>query len=283
VICLRQQMPYQKQIFRDGQTQVTMWKHEFANDEERNEILEKLAIGSQFDMRFRGLLQFYGDELTSYKRKIGNNEKGTEFLKVMSSYFTDYLEDVELTSWDECQSLFWEEFIFVYFPLYMKISRTQQQSTVFLSQLKEFVHWLDKEKKTSCTQYVDLFYDEAKIELVTCERLLKHFFSVHFLDIFNDDFDVQKIVEQIDQIDQDFPEKREGCFQVVKKYEKTIIVREIQTDLNYRIIDMPCHLIDKGMLLEGIIGRRTHEFSWKWLLTEGFYPEKAKKFFIKRR
>lgn len=36
----------------------------------RSEILKKIEISSQFNMRYRGLFEYYGDDLIAYKKKI---------------------------------------------------------------------------------------------------------------------------------------------------------------------------------------------------------------------
>src|SRR5690625_1551860 len=163
---------YSKLTFCDGNTESTLWKYEFTDSEDREKILENIHIGSQFDMRYRGLFLFFGDDLVTYKKKIGSNKNGTEFLRILARYFTNHLEDDAPSSWEECQSTFWEELIFACFPHLMKLSKEQQQSIIFISQLKKFVQWLDKTKGTSCYQFIEKYFKEATVELPRNEKLL---------------------------------------------------------------------------------------------------------------
>src|SRR5690625_3450233 len=176
--------------------EVKVWKYEFSGLADREKMLEKIRISTEFDMRYRGLVQFDGDDLVDYKRKIGSNKNGTEFLRVLAKHFTNNLENRCPSSWEECTSAFWEELIFFYYPHLMKISKEQKQSSIFLSQLKKFVRWLDHKKGTSCYQILETLTEDAASDLTICERLLNQLFLLEYPTMYEKDWNVEEELEE---------------------------------------------------------------------------------------
>ncbi|NQD67940.1 hypothetical protein HP456_18710 [Bacillus haikouensis] len=57
----------------DSNTRV--WLQEFKHPGEHLELLEKLKISKEFDMRYRGLMEYYRNDLIDYKREQMANKK----------------------------------------------------------------------------------------------------------------------------------------------------------------------------------------------------------------
>lgn len=268
----------QKQTFKDKNMEATVWKYEFSGPEDRERMIEKVKISAQFDMRYRGLFQFYGDALIDYKQKIGTNKSGTEFLRVLAKYFTDNHEDTPLYSWNDCQSSFWEEFIFVYYPHLMKISKEEKQSRIFLSQLINFVKWLDQDIGTSCYPIIQTYLKDAASELYDCERLLNQLYLLDYPTIHQEDWNFEKeFTRGITELEQ-AKEVHNSIFQILKTHGRIIYVKDIDTKEDYKIMDMPSHLMKQGMLLDGFIAIHETDSYWRWNTTLGIFPERAKKY-----
>ncbi|MFD2045480.1 hypothetical protein ACFSTA_17490 [Ornithinibacillus salinisoli] len=88
--------------------EVKAWKIEFSHPDEREVYMERLRVGSEFDMRYRGIFEFYGADLVAYKLKHKSSNQVNDFLRVFSKYLTDYLEDDCPPSWEECSHSFCE-------------------------------------------------------------------------------------------------------------------------------------------------------------------------------
>lgn len=87
---------------------------------------------------------------------------------------TDILVDSCSPSWKQCQSSFWEEFIFDCIPQYIKITPQEKEVEKYLFQLKKFTKWFDHLAGTSWSPVVEAFAEEATPDLKNCERLLNH-------------------------------------------------------------------------------------------------------------
>lgn len=151
-----------------------MWEKTFKSPKERQDFLMNLAIAAQFNLRNRGLVEYYGKDLISYKKDNPSDATRNEFLRLLSRFMTHHLEDNCPPSWRECTPSFWEQFIFTCIPHYIKITSHENQIETFLNELKKFISWLDKRARTSFYQVVSRMAEEAEPELKSCESLLNH-------------------------------------------------------------------------------------------------------------
>ncbi|MGY0693883.1 hypothetical protein ACW2QC_14030 [Virgibacillus sp. FSP13] len=263
-----------------SQSYVKVQMHPFSSPKEREAILEKLRIGSQFFMRARGLSKFYGDDLIAYKRKKGSGKHANEFLRIFANYLTDNLEDNCPSSWKECQPSFWEELIFVHYPHHIKISIKQRESEIFLLQLKRFVRWLDHRAGTSWYELVEQYAQQASPELAMCERLLNHLYLRSYPNIHQSDWDFEKDITANESELNNCTQSIHSAFQVKEVFNEIITVTDIDSGRDYQIDEMPCNIIYPGMIVCGVIGKKGDDFYWTWYVTEGVYPARAKDYFL---
>src|SRR5690606_21004093 len=113
--------------------------------EEYEEMLNKLIVSRKFNMRFRGLRQFYGDELIAYKLKNPSSSSRNIFLEIIAEYFTTYLEDKCPSSWNECDHEFWEEFNYSVYTYTATKSPKQNEVKRVLNECKKLVDWLGEQ------------------------------------------------------------------------------------------------------------------------------------------
>jgi hypothetical protein len=258
--------------------QVKVWVQPFANPKERQEFLMNLAISTEFEMRHRGLLEFYGKDLIAYKRGHASDKNCNEFLRVFSKFMTDCLEDKCPSSWKECQPSFWEEFIFTFYPHHIKISPNEKEVETFLSQLKKFVRWLDQRAGTSWYPVIEEYASEAGPELKFCEHLLNGLFLRDFPRIHHDDWNLEKDYEKIEQKFNQFSDRLDSLFEVTSMIEDTIVLTEFNSNRTYYIKGLPGKLIKPGIIMSGAIGKRSGEKVWDWYETECIYPQRGKNY-----
>jgi hypothetical protein len=250
----------------------------FANPKERQEFLMNLAISAEFEMRHRGLLEFYGKDLIAYKQKNTSDKNCNEFLRVMSKFMTDWLEDKCPSSWKKCQPSFWEEFIFTFYPHSMKISPNKKEVETFLSQLRKFVRWLDRRAGTSWYPVIEEYASEAGPELKICEHLLNDILLSDFPRIHHDDWNLEQDYEKIKQKFNKFTDRLDSIFEVTSMIEDSIVLTEFNSNRTYYIKGLPCKLIKPGIIMSGAIGKRSGEIVWNWYQTEGIYPQRGKNY-----
>ncbi|MEH7331629.1 hypothetical protein V7161_03265 [Neobacillus drentensis] len=267
-----------KDFFSGNNLQVTAFTHEFANPKERQEFLMNLAISSEFDMRHRGLLQYYGKDFIAYKREKPSDHNRNEFLRVISKFMANCLEDNCPPSWQQCQSAFWEELIFTFFPHSMKITPNEKEVETFLFQLKKFVRWLDRRTGTSWYSVVEKFAREAGSELTICEWLLNALFLNDFPRIHHSDWNRNQDIEKVHQKFNQCSDKLDSIFEVTSRIEDTVVLTEFDTNRTYYIKGLPSKLIETGIIMSGMIGKRRGELVWNWFQTEGIYPQRGKKY-----
>lgn len=250
--------------------------HTFSHPDEHKEFLERLTLGRQFDLRFRALIHYYGDDIIAYKRKYPTSQKVNEFLRIFSNYLTDYLEDDVPSSWQECQSTFWEELIYFFYPHFMKTSIKQRESISFLSQLKKFVYWLDQ--RTGCSWYkeVEKYAETAREDLQTCERLLNALYLQAHPQLHDKNWNPMEDILKMNEHVQSYSHVVEGIFEVKAVEQHIIIVEEIDSGQSFQIVDFPVEKLVPGILLDGIMGKMVDDFFWSWQMTLGVYPAKAK-------
>lgn len=257
---------------------VKSWVHQFASPKEHQEFLINLAVGAEFKMRNRALVHFYGKDLVSYKLAHNTSEKCTEFLRILSKFMTDCLEDECPPSWQECDSSFWEELIFTFFPHNMKISKNNSEVDSFLLQLKNFVKWLDRKAGTSWSPVVGKFAEEARPELAACEQLLNRFFLNCYPNIFQDDWNYDQDVARMMRIYDTYEEERDSLFEVTGMINDMHILIDLETERTYYVKGIPANFTFPGMILNGLICKYSRERVWTWFLPEGIYPKRGKKY-----
>lgn len=264
-----------KNIRRKNGPEVSMRVHHFATPEERQNLLRDLAISSEFEMRHRGLLEYYGKDFIAYKKEKPHDPKRNEFLRVMSKYMTHYLEDDCPPSWKECQPAFWEVFIYSFYPDHIKLSPNEQDIETFIFQLKNFVRWLDKRTGTSWYATIDQYTSEAFPELKICERVIHRLILKDFPRIHDDDWNLDQDIEQFNQKFTQCTNQVVGKFKVTAIIGDSALVTELKTNCTYYIKGLPCDLIVSGMKMSGIIGKTSGDQCWNWYHTIGVYPSKG--------
>lgn len=265
---------------RKKMPEVTVRKHVFANPKERQEILMNLAISSEFEMRYRGLFEYYGKDFIAYKLENPSNNKRNEFLRILSNFMTDCLEDTCPSSWDKCGTSFWEELIFTFYPLHMKISKHEKEVENFLSQLKNFVRWLDRRAGTSWYSIVEIFSQEAVSDLQTCEHILNSLFLNDFPLIHNNDWNPEKDIEKLNKNYAECTDKLNSIFEVTSIIDDAIVLKEFNSNRIYYIEGLPCKWILPGLIMSGVIGKKSDDITWSWFQTDGIFPQRGKKYLI---
>ncbi|WP_040205839.1 hypothetical protein [Neobacillus jeddahensis] len=258
--------------------EIRMWMQSIANPKERQELLRNLEISAEFEMRYRGLFTYYGKDLITYKLQKPSDKNRNEFLRILSKFMTDCLEDNCPASWLQCQPSFWEEFIFMFFPHSMKVTAEEKQVEAFLLQLKKFVRWLDKNKGTSWSPVVKDLIVAATPELKDCEHLLNSLFLLDYPLLFHPDWDPEQDFERMNQEFAQCADRSNSIFEVTSKIENTVVLTDIDTHCTYYVKGLPYQLIEPGIIMSGIIGRKRDEFVWKWYQTDGIYPQIGKNY-----
>jgi hypothetical protein len=260
-------------------TQIRVTAIPIENPKEHQEFLNKLQISSQFGMRYRGLIEFYGNDLIAYKLKHRWDLSCNEFLRILAEYLTNYLEDHCPPSWQQCQPSFWEELIITYYPYCMKISPQEKEVETFLSQLKKIVRWLDGRAHTSWYEIIEKAILKFHSELKICEHLLNSLMLMDFPNIHQNDWNHKEDLEKSQQKYLNFTKTVSGLFQVTSIIDDTIVLTDLKTERTYQIKGLPHTMITPGILLQGIIGKNVGAMFWNWHHTEGVYPEAAIDYF----
>jgi hypothetical protein len=275
LICSMKNRRKSRSISVEKEPQVNVKVHHFANPEERQEMLMNLAIGSQFEMRQRAILEYYGKDLVTYKREH-TSKKANEFLRILSKFMTTCLEDNCPSSWQKCDSSFWEELIFTFFPHTMQISQNRKEAEIFLTQLKIFVQWLDKRVDSCWYPVVEKFTLEAKSELKICEHVLNDIFLTDFPKLHHPDRNLIKTAEKIEQDFINCDNKLSSIFEVTSLIDDMVVLTEFNTNRIYYIKDLPLKWIEQGLIMSGVIGKKSREKAWRWFATDGVYPNRGR-------
>jgi hypothetical protein len=258
--------------------EVTAWEIPMGTPQERQKLFNDLAISSEFEMRNRGLVFYYGKDLIAYKREKPTDQNRNEFLRILSKFMTDCLEDNCPSSWDQCESSFWEKFIYYFYPQNLKISPTLKEAEHFLFQLKEFVRWLDKRVGTHYYPLIEKYSTEAAPDLKSSEYLLYSLFMRDFPQANSDGWDPELDIERLTQNGTQYTDSLEGVFEVTSKIEDTILLTDISSTQTYYVKGLPSDFINLGMILSGVIGKRKREKQWNWYITVGVNPPQAKNY-----
>ena len=242
------------------------------------QILQKLHIGSQFDLRHRGLFEFYGDDLIAYKLEKPKSASRNGFLTIFGKYFTEYLEDACPSSWEKIDENFWEELLFMYFPFHIKITPEKREVEKFLFELKRFTRWLDKRIGSQWTIIITKLIEQSSAELKYCEHLINILYLQYYPRFHQDDWDYKQEIENharsIQQFDKDFY----YMFEVVDVNGPITTLKDIDTFETYPVIGLPDREITTGILLSGGIAKKQGDMFWTWAYPEGVYPKRALKY-----
>jgi hypothetical protein len=248
------------------------------DEKHRQQIFMDLAVSSEFDMRHRGVFEYYGKDLIAYKREKPSDKDRNEFLRIFSKFMTDCLEDNCPSSWKHCQPSFWEELIFTFYPHSMMISPDEKWTDSFLGQLLTFVRWLDKRYGTSHYPIAENYALTAVSELKACERLLNALFLINYPRIFHDDWDLEvdreRMIQNLDQcVSTCF-----DLFEVTSIDHDFVNLTKFNSKKSYFVIGLPSELMVPGMLLRGMLGKHPRSQYWNWQYTDGVYPASGKRF-----
>ncbi|WP_175989791.1 hypothetical protein [Bacillus sp. Marseille-Q1617] len=263
-------------VHEDSNTRI--WLQEFNHPGEHTELLDNLKVSQEFNMRHRGLMEYYGKDLIAYKKEQMANKKRNEFLRTFSHYMTDHLEDDCPPSWKECPASFWEELIFAYLPHYTKIIPKKNYTETFLLQLRKFVRWLDKKEGTDFSQLVNGYINEVSPLLKKCEDLLNYFFLQDYPRFHQPDWDYEKDHERWEKEIEEYSETVNSLFQISEVVDEGVILKDIDTHHTYFTTSIPLQKISSELIFSGAIGKRPHELVWDWVVTESIYPERGTKY-----
>ncbi|WP_173104278.1 hypothetical protein [Bacillus sp. KH172YL63] len=252
-----------------------IWFHPFNHPDEHRDMLEKVKISRAFNLRFRGLVEYYGDDLIAYKREQMANQKRNDFLTSFAHYMTDHLEDDCPASWKECGPSFWEELIFAYLPDTMKVTPHNNYTQQFLIELRKFVRWLDKRNETACSEVVESFLTDAFPLLKKCEILFSQLFLKNYPGVHRADWDYMNDIERLDRTMEQFQETVYGVFEVSEIIEGGIILLDLHSNDSYFTKNISDKTIDQDVMLSGVIGKRKHEFLWELAYVDGVYPRRG--------
>jgi hypothetical protein len=252
---------------------------QFPSPRDQQVFLKNLAISSEFDMRHRGLLEFYGNDLIAYKQEKPLDQARNEFLRIFANYLTTILENQCPPSWKACQPRFWEEFISNCIPHLMKITPEENEVETLLYHLKKFVSWLDKRVCTSFFKVIEVYSEEAIADLKVCERLLNHHPNLHLRDC-----DPQKEFEKALKKQSSKMDTIHGCFEISGLIDNTVTLKDSKTNKVYDIQNLPSKLVIPGFFVTGEIRKESN--GKESIVIDSVYPPKAKtymrKFYINR-
>jgi len=265
-----------QEVCCENSTETRVWMVPFSNDGERLEFLNNLQIGSEFDMRYRGLVEFYGKDFIAYKQEQYFDQDRNDFLRIFSSYMADFLEDDCPPSWKQCTPQFWEEFIVCYIPYFIKVTEDQKQVETFMKQLKSFVKWLDKRAHTWWYKYIINFCKRHRSDLKACEALINHLYLADFPKVFHDDWNYQHDLDLLLETYKDYDATVHSVFEIKKTDQDIALLYDLKTSRSYSIIGLPEKLIRPGILMHGIIGKKDEYIFWDWHHTDNISPLKSK-------
>jgi hypothetical protein len=258
--------------------QIRVWLQEFNHPDEHLEMLEKFKIGREFNLRSRGLVEYYGNDFIDYKREQMANKKRNQFLTDFAYYMTDHLDDDWPRSWKECLPSFWEELIFAYLPHHMKVVPKKNHTEDFLLQLRKFVRWLDKRHNTTFLDIVDPYITEALPILKKYETLFSELFLKNHPGFHNPEWDFTKDLERLDELMEEYNETVYGVFLVKQIVDEGIQLLDLHSHYTYFTKSIPGKKVDSEMILTACLGKKGHELVWDLVFADGIYPNRAFKY-----
>ncbi|TXC78734.1 hypothetical protein FS935_22395 [Metabacillus litoralis] len=248
----------------------------FNTSDEHKHLLRNLTMSSEFGLPYRGLIQFYANDLVSYKLANPRSKSQNEFLEIISLYFTIFLQNDCPSSWLNCNSEFWEEFIFSFYPLHIKVTSKEKEVKKFAVELKKFTHWLDCRYGSSFYQLINTFLTESVIELKICEKILNKLYLHTFPEIHQEDWDFTKEFF-LNSLSLDKCKEKETIIFEVKAINGPIVtITTLTTYKTYYIKNMPYEIIVPGTLLSGKIGKKEGDWFWIWNQPESVFPPRGR-------
>lgn len=245
---------------------------------EHKDFLRKLYISSQFQLRYRGLLEFYGDDLIQYKLEKPKCKKRNEFLYIFGNYLTYFLEDVKLASWLDIDETFWKEFLFLYYPTCINPTREEAEVEGFLSELKNFVHWLDKKHRINWFPFVDSFLKQSDSELIHCEQILKELYQQQHKHIYEKNWSPTEDLNKIKDSIKSFQDSLTSVYEVTQMEESLTVLTDVNTNRTYTVTGLINEPIVPNMFIRGIIAKNKNELFWNWLYTFTVFPKRTREY-----
>ncbi|PFO09722.1 hypothetical protein COJ85_00925 [Bacillus sp. AFS076308] len=165
----------------------------------------------------------------------------------------------------------------------MHISTEEKEVETFLSQLRYFVKWLDKRVGTYWYLIVEEYTFIASSELKACEHLLNGLFLNDFPRIYQTDWDPEQDIDKINHKFKQCTDRLNSIFEVTSIIEDTFLLSEFETNYTYYIRGLPYKLIEIGMIMSGIIAKKSTDLTWNWFQTDGIYPQRGKTYITIKR
>lgn len=245
---------------------------------EKREFLAKVEVCLMFEMRPRGLLEFYGDDLVAYKQEKPKSASRNFFLQVLSTYFTDYLYDICPSSWEECQDSFWKELLVAFYPLEIQLTTNEKEVDQFLNELKKFVKWLDHRKECSFSKMVNHYIAEYKTDLKYCEFLLNRLYNHVNPEILEEHsqvlFPTTNLLDDIHEYNQ----SKKVIFEIINIYDGIIMASDVETKQVFYITGLPHEVLTPDILISGLIAKKYEDPIWNWISPDSVYPLDAQKY-----
>lgn len=249
------------------------------SEQEHREILQNIKLSSQFNMRYRGLFEYYGKDFIAYKSEKPRDQNRNEFLRIISAFMGFYLEDTCPTSWKNCTPSFWEELMITIFPLHMRVTPQKQEVEKFLHELKKFVRWLDGRANSSRFLIIENYIQKYHEQLKICEHLLNSHFIHQFPKIHEPYYrNPQQLVQLIKEKSSQFQDRNNSIFKIRSTNDDISVLTDVWDDRDYMVTGLNCNSSMDVILLDGSIGKKNSDIYWHWYFTEGVYPENAIKY-----
>ena len=267
-----------KPLFQCCQSSSTrVFVQQFSKPYERKQMMRKIKVSAEFGMRYRGLLHFYGNDLIAYKLELPKSRRRNNFLEILSSYFTEYLEDACPTSWQECQLPFWEEFLFIHYPNYIKLTPDEKEVERFIKQLIKFTRWLDFRVGTEIYPLIIPLVNNSIIELKKCEKYINKLFLHTYPDYYSDHWDPLQNIKYHNEYFEQFDTRSQVLFEITSITGPIFTAIDLDTNLSFQIIGLPVEMT-VGTIINGFLAKRNTDWIWTWDSPVGVFPIQAKKY-----
>ena len=106
--------------------------------------------------------------------------------------------------------------------------------------------------------------------------LLNGLFLNDFPRIYKSDWNPEQDIEKINHKFEQCTYRLNSLFEVTSIIEDTFLLSEFETNQTYYIRGLPYKLIEIGMIMSGIIGKKSADLTWNWIQTDGIYPQRGK-------